>query len=180
MVYLLASWKGNRDIDCLCCQEVPAISDKNFEGDHCITVSKQFQTLCLEKLVLKNVLVELHMKLKEISLKKKMKSKVDHCTLLSIYNFYGGYIEDLGKKTGEFSHHVFCGKLDITQKQMNSMIYIMTVKKIDKNNIDINHSLCSSKSWKLFFIYLLLLMSIRVSNGCNGCNGCKASRLQVY
>ena len=135
MVYLLAFWKGNRDIDCLCCQEVPAISEENFEGDHCITISKQFQTLCLEKIVLKNVLIGLHMTLKVTSLKKKTKSRTDHCTLLPLYNLYGGYIEDLGKKTREFSHHVLCGKSDITQEQMGTMIYIMKVKKIDKNNI---------------------------------------------
>ena len=34
----------------------------------------------------------------------------------------GGYIKGLGKETGEFSHHVFCGKLDITQKQMDSYV----------------------------------------------------------
>ena len=69
-------------------------------------------------------------------MKKKLKSKTDHCALLPINNLYGGYIKGLRKEIGEFSYHVFCGKLDnITQKQMDSMFYMMKAKKIDKNNI---------------------------------------------
>ena len=52
--------KEIREIDYLCCQEVAAISDDKFESQKCITLSQQFKTLCLEKLVLKNVLVGLH------------------------------------------------------------------------------------------------------------------------
>ena len=36
-------------IDCLCYQKDAAISEENFEGNQCITMSKQFQVLCLEK-----------------------------------------------------------------------------------------------------------------------------------
>ena len=54
------SKKEIREIDCLCCQEVTTISEENFKGNQCITMSKQFQRLCLEKHVLKNVLVGLH------------------------------------------------------------------------------------------------------------------------
>ena len=65
-----------------------------------------------------------------------MKPNADHCALLSINSLYGGYIKGLGKKTGTFSHHMFCGNLDnITQKQMDSMFYIKKTKTIDKNNI---------------------------------------------
>ena len=42
--------------------------------------------------------------------------------LLPMNSLLGGYIKGLGKETGEFSHHVFCGKLDITQKQMDSYV----------------------------------------------------------
>ena len=52
--------KEIREINCLCCQEVAAISVDKFESQKCITLSQQFKTLCLEKLVLKNVLVGLH------------------------------------------------------------------------------------------------------------------------
>ena len=52
--------KEIREIDCLCCQEVATISVDKFESQKCITLSQQFKTLCLEKLVLKNVLVGLH------------------------------------------------------------------------------------------------------------------------
>ena len=52
--------KEIRKIDCLCCQEVAAISDDKSESQKCITLSQQFKTLCLEKLVLKNVLLGLH------------------------------------------------------------------------------------------------------------------------
>ena len=52
--------KEIREIDCLCCQKVAAISDDKFESQKCITLSQQFKTLCLEKLVLKNLLVGLH------------------------------------------------------------------------------------------------------------------------
>ena len=76
-----------------------------------------------------------YMKLQETRLKKKTKSKTDHCALLPVNNLHGGYIKVLGKETGEFSHHVFCGKLDyITQKQMDSMFYIKKVKKTDESN----------------------------------------------
>ena len=44
--------KEIREIDCLFCQEVAAISEENFEENQCITMSKQFQKkLYLEKLV---------------------------------------------------------------------------------------------------------------------------------
>ena len=50
-----------REIDCLCCQEVAAL---NFFFDNgrikCITESPEFTTLCLNELVLKNVLTGLH------------------------------------------------------------------------------------------------------------------------
>ena len=52
--------KEIRKIDCLCCQEAAAISEENFEENQCITMSRKFQTHCLEKLALKNVLVGLH------------------------------------------------------------------------------------------------------------------------
>lgn len=55
-------------------------------------MSKQFQALCFKKLVLKNVLLELH-EAKGYPLEKK--SKTDLCALLSINNFYGGYFESL-------------------------------------------------------------------------------------
>ena len=48
------------EIDCLCCQEEPAISEDKFEGHGCITFAQMFKTLCLEKQVLKNVLIGLH------------------------------------------------------------------------------------------------------------------------
>ena len=48
-----------REIDSLCCTEVPAILDK-FEGKKCITLAYEFELLCLNKTILKNVLVGLH------------------------------------------------------------------------------------------------------------------------
>ena len=50
---------------------------------------------------------------------KKTKLNTDHCTLLPINNLYA-----------DLSHHEFGEKLDnITQKQMDSMFYIMKAKK---------------------------------------------------
>ena len=111
---------------------------------------------------------------------------------------YGGYIKGLGKETGEFFHHVFCGKLDnITQKQMDSMLYIMKAKKVDKSNIytyisyitlhEIYHILILK-----IIVYLVLNLEICFTiissfSGLvmgarfgNGCGGCKASKLQLY
>ena len=99
------------EIDCFCCPEVRAISEGNFKENQCIKMSKQFQTLCLEKLVLKMFWLG-YMKLKETRLKKKTKSKTDHYALLPTNNLYDGYIKGFGKEAGEFSHHVICGKLD--------------------------------------------------------------------
>ena len=51
---------------------------------------------------------------------------------MPIKNLYGGYIKGLGKEIGEFSNHVFCEKLgNATQKQMDSMFYIMIAKQVD-------------------------------------------------
>ena len=66
-----------------------------------------------------------YMKLKT-DLNKKAKSKTYLYDLLPINNLYSGYIKSFEKETGEFSDHVFCGKSDnITQKQMDIMLYIM-------------------------------------------------------
>ena len=100
------------------------ISEGYFEGNQSITMAKQFQTLCLEKPVLKNISVGLHEATRGYT-----KSKTDHCDLLPINNLYVGYIKGLGKETVEFFHHVLCGKLgNITQ--------------IDKMSILILQSLC--------------------------------------
>lgn len=51
-----------REIDCLCCQELAALNGK-FDSEKnikCITEAKEFKTLCLNKAVLQNVLVGLH------------------------------------------------------------------------------------------------------------------------
>ena len=95
--------KEIREIDCLCCQEVAAISEVNFSGNQCITMSKQFQTLCLEKLVVKMFWLH-YMKLKE---ENKTKSKTDHCALLPLNNLYGEDIKNLGKERREFSYHLW-------------------------------------------------------------------------
>ena len=130
------------------------------------------------------------MKLKETRLKKKTKSKTDHSALLPINNLYGEYMKRLGKETGEFSHHVFCGKLDgITQKQVDSMFYVVKAKKIDKNNI---YTYISNLTLIKIIAYLVLNLEICFSiissfSGLvmgarigNGCNECKASILQLY
>ena len=51
----------NREIDCLCCQEVDALNSKfDEETIPCVTDSTSFKTLCTNELVLKNVLTGLH------------------------------------------------------------------------------------------------------------------------
>ena len=46
-----------REIDCLCCQEIDALSDKfDRENMSCVIISIEFETLCINKLVLENVL----------------------------------------------------------------------------------------------------------------------------
>ena len=157
---------------------------------------KEVPHTLLRKICVKNVLVG-YIKLKETCLKTKMKSKTDHCALLPINKLYGGYIKGLGEETGEFFHHVFCGKLDnITQKQMDSMLYIIKAKKVDKSNIytyisyitlhEIYHILILK-----IIIYLVLNLQICFTiissySGLvmgarfgNGCGGCKASKLQL-
>ena len=95
-------------------------------------MSKQFQTLCLEKLLLKNVLVGPH-EAKGDSLENQNKIK-NRPLRFAAYNLYCRYIKGLGKETGEFFHHVFFGKLDnITQKQIDSMFHLIKAKKTDKN-----------------------------------------------
>ena len=49
-----------QEIDSLCCTEVPAIIEDKFEGKKCITLGHEFKLLCLNKTILKNVLVGLH------------------------------------------------------------------------------------------------------------------------
>ena len=48
------------EIDSLYCTEVPAITEGKFEGKKCITLAHEFELLCLNKTVLKNVLVGLY------------------------------------------------------------------------------------------------------------------------
>ena len=55
--------KEDREIACLCCQEVAALNSKfDTESMNCIIQSSEFETLCLNKTVLKNVLTFLHPK----------------------------------------------------------------------------------------------------------------------
>ena len=49
-----------QEIDSLCCTEVPAIMEDKFEGKKYITLAHEFELLCLNKTILKNVLVGLH------------------------------------------------------------------------------------------------------------------------
>ena len=49
-----------RDIDSLCCTEVAAIAEEKFEGKKCVTLTKEFDLLCVNKTILKNVLIGLH------------------------------------------------------------------------------------------------------------------------
>ena len=51
--------KEIREIDILCCTEVPAIIEEKFEGKKCVTLPHEVQLLCLNKTILKNVLVGL-------------------------------------------------------------------------------------------------------------------------
>ena len=45
-----------KEIDCFCCQKVAALNSKfDRESMHCITQSSEFDTLCLNKTVLRNV-----------------------------------------------------------------------------------------------------------------------------
>ena len=53
--------KEEREIDCLCCQEVAALNSKfDAENINCVVQSSEFATLCLDKTVLNNVLTGLH------------------------------------------------------------------------------------------------------------------------
>ena len=76
-----------------------------------------------------DVIVEALFSVRFHSFKKHFRKKISKNN-----NLYGGYIKGFGKETGEFSHQVFCAKLDISQKQMDSIFYIMKAKKVDKNN----------------------------------------------
>ena len=50
-----------REIDCLCCQEVDALNSKfDRENMSCVIKSIEFETLCINKLVLEKVLTGLH------------------------------------------------------------------------------------------------------------------------
>ena len=49
-----------REIDSLCFTEVPAIIEDKSEGKKCITLAHELQLMCLNKTILKNVLVGLH------------------------------------------------------------------------------------------------------------------------
>ena len=50
-----------REIDCLCCQKVDAINGIFHNKQvKCAVMCEEFKTLCLNKVVLKNVLTRLH------------------------------------------------------------------------------------------------------------------------
>ena len=88
--------KEIREIDSLCCQEVAAISEENFERNQCITMSKQFQTLCMEKLVLINVFVGLH-EAKRDPFEKENKIKNRSLRLAAYKQFVWWIYQSLGK-----------------------------------------------------------------------------------
>ena len=52
--------RETREIDSLCCTEVPAIIEDKFQGKKCITLAYKFELLCLNKTVLKILLVGLN------------------------------------------------------------------------------------------------------------------------
>lgn len=53
--------KEKREIDCLCCQEVSALNCVfDNENVNCVVSCNEFKTLCLNELVLRNVLTGLH------------------------------------------------------------------------------------------------------------------------
>ena len=58
----LKSKVEKQEINCLCCQELAALNEKtNFEKNvTCTTEAEEFKTLCLNKVVLQNVLVVFH------------------------------------------------------------------------------------------------------------------------
>ena len=90
-------------------------------------MSKQFQTLCLDKLVLKNVLVGLH-ESKGDFLEKENEIKNRSLRFAAYKQFVWWIYHRLGKG----NRHVFCGKLEnFSQKEMDSIFYIMKGEKIE-------------------------------------------------
>ena len=89
-----------REIDCLCCQELAALNEKlDVEKNAtCITEAEEFKILCLNKVMLQNVLVGLH-DAREIILRKKRRT--DRIALLAISNLRSGFIRVLVKEIEE-------------------------------------------------------------------------------
>lgn len=99
-----------REIDCLCCQEVAAISENKFEDNLCITRSSEFKVLCVEKSVLKNVLVALHETRGDPLENGNEIAITGHFVSLLINNLFGGFMTGLGKEIDGLYHSVLYGQ----------------------------------------------------------------------
>ena len=115
-----------------------------------------------------------YMKLKETRLKKKKKSNTDDCALLPRNNLFSRWLRKGDRK---FLPSYVLWR--ITQMQMDSMLFIMKAKKIEKNNIYTN---ISNLTLIKIIIHLVLNLKIFTSSFSglvmgakfgNRCNGCK-------
>ena len=113
-----------REIDYLCCQEVDVLNSKfDHENMSCTIKSMEFETICINKLVLENVLTGLH------------ESRGDHMvkTLSNRslkYAAYKQFICWVFKEIGERSYPVPCGGLESdTRNLIESTPYIQKGKE---------------------------------------------------
>ena len=93
-----------REIDSLCCTEIPDVIEDKFEGKKCITLAHEFELLYLNEKRIKNVLVGL----REIRGDPLENDKDLHnsCVLQPISNLFGGFFSIWAKGFDELSHPV--------------------------------------------------------------------------
>ena len=109
-------------------------------------------------------------------LEKEKKSNTDDCALLPRNNLFSGWLRKGDRKF--LSSYVLWR---ITQTQMDSMLFIMKAKKIEKNNIYTNisnltlikiivHLVLNLKIFtSIISSFSGLVMAAKFGNRCNGC-----------
>ena len=120
-----------REIDSLCCTEVPAIIEDRFEGKKCITLAPKFEFLCLNKTILKVVLVSLYETRGDaLDNDKDLQNRSLHFAAYKqvIWWLFSIWAKGIDK----FSCPVYYGQLEnFFQRPMDSILSLRKVKEID-------------------------------------------------
>ena len=116
------------EIDSLYCTEVPAITEDKFEGKKCIILAHKFELLCLNKTILKIVLVGLNEN------DKDLQNRSLH--FAACKQFIWWFFSIWAKEIDKLSRPVYHDQLEnFLQRHTDSILRLKKVKEIDLMHI---------------------------------------------